>query len=160
MPRFVSKQVFMEPSKEILYSSWLLIDQPRIDQFAAATNDFQFIHTDPVKAAATPLGTTIAHGFLTLSLISHLTEELFILPPLVKMVYNYGLDNVRFLTPVKVNSQVRAAVQVCSVTEKRCAEYRVQSKITIEIDGEQKPALVAESLAMVFTHEGENDDSL
>ena len=131
-------------------SDWLIIDQDRINVFADATNDHQFIHVDTEKVKNTPAGTTIAHGFLTLSLLSHLAGGLGAVPEGHTMTYNYGLNKVRFLTPVKVNSRIRAHVKCQKVTEKRPGQYLMQSEVTIEIEGEQKPAMVAESLGLVF----------
>lgn len=104
--------------KELGRSEWLTIDQERINLFAEATGDYQFIHVDPVKAAQTPFGSTIAHGFLSLSLIPKLMEDILVLPQGLKMVVNYGLDSVRFIQPVKVNSKVRLKVDLAEVTEK------------------------------------------
>lgn len=107
--------------KELGRSEWLTIDQERINLFAEATGDFQFIHVDPVKAAQTPFGSTIAHGFLSLSLIPKLMEDIMVLPQDLKMVVNYGLDSVRFIQPVKVDSRVRLKVDLTEVTEKNPA---------------------------------------
>ena len=102
--------------KELGRSEWLTIDQERINLFAEATGDYQFIHVDPVKAAQTPFGSTIAHGFLSLSLIPKLMEGILIMPEGLKMVVNYGLDSVRFIQPVKVDSKVRLKVDLSEVT--------------------------------------------
>ncbi len=107
--------------KELGRSEWLTIDQERINLFAEATGDYQFIHVDPVKAAQTPFGSTIAHGFLSLSLIPKLMEDILVLPQGLKMVVNYGLDSVRFIQPVKVDSKVRLKVDLTEVTEKNPA---------------------------------------
>ena len=107
MPYVPVTELSQYVGKELGRSAWLKIDQQRINLFAEATGDFQFIHVDPVKAAKTPFGTTIAHGFLTLSLIPKLMEDLLVLPEGLKMVINYGLDSVRFIQPVKVDSNVR-----------------------------------------------------
>ena len=104
--------------KELGRSEWLTIDQARINLFAEATGDHQFIHVDPVKAAQTPFGSTIAHGFLTLSLIPKLMEDILVVPEGLKMVVNYGLDSVRFIQPVKVGSRVRLKVELTDATEK------------------------------------------
>ncbi|WP_033940493.1 MaoC family dehydratase, partial [Pseudomonas aeruginosa] len=93
--------------KDLGHSEWLTIDQERVDQFAECTGDHQFIHVDPEKAAKTPFGGTIAHGFLSLSLIPKLMEGLLVLPEGLKMAVNYGLDTVRFIQPVRVGSRVR-----------------------------------------------------
>ncbi|MDD1022898.1 MaoC family dehydratase [Pseudomonas sp. TNT2022 ID1048] len=136
--------------KELGRSAWLTIDQERINLFAEATGDFQFIHVDPVKAAKTPFGTTIAHGFLTLSLIPKLMEDILVLPEGLKMVVNYGLDSVRFIQPVKVDSKVRLKVELTDVTEKKPGQWLLKATVTLEIDGEEKPAYIAEPLSLCF----------
>ena len=136
--------------KELGRSEWLTIDQARINLFAEATGDFQFIHVDPVKAAQTPFGSTIAHGFLSLSLMPKLMEDILILPEGVKMVVNYGLDGVRFIQPVKVNSKVRLKVDLSDVTEKKPGQWLLKATTTLEIEGSDKPAYVAESLSLCF----------
>lgn len=127
-------------------SDWLLVDQERIRAFADATGDHQWIHVDIERAAAGPFGSTIAHGYLTLSLIPYLSGGLLAVES-VAMAVNYGLDRVRFLQPVKAGSRVRARVEVVSAEESRQG-WRVGSKTTIEIDGEETPALVAETIAL------------
>ncbi|MFI7859270.1 MaoC family dehydratase [Pseudomonas promysalinigenes] len=136
--------------KELGRSDWLIIDQQRINLFAEATGDFQFIHVDPQKAANTPFGTTIAHGFLTLSLIPKLMEDILVLPEGLKMVVNYGLDSVRFIQPVKVNSKVRLKVDLGQVTEKKSGQWLLKATATLEIEGEDKPAYIAEPLSLCF----------
>ena len=136
--------------KELGCSDWLTIDQERINLFAEATGDFQFIHVDPVKAANTPFGATIAHGFLTLSLIPKLMGDLLVLPEGMKMVINYGLDTVRFVQPVLVNSRVRLKVELTDATEKKPAQWLLKATTTMEIEGQEKPAFVAEPLSMCF----------
>ena len=136
--------------KELGNSDWLTIDQERINLFAEATGDFQFIHVDPVKAAQTPFGSTIAHGFLSLSLIPKLMEDLLLLPEGLKMVVNYGLDSVRFIQPVKVNSRVRLSVKMGEVTEKKPGQWLMKAIATLEIEGQEKPAYIAESLSLSF----------
>jgi acyl dehydratase len=127
-------------------SDWMTIDQHRIDQFADATNDHQWIHVDPERAAAGPFGTTIAHGFLTLSLISDLLFGITTIEG-SPMVINYGLDKVRFLGVVPVGSRIRASSQLTSVTP-AAQGVRVNSTVTIELEGAEKPAMVAESIAL------------
>jgi len=134
--------------KEVGVSDWLTIDQSRIDAFADATLDHQFIHVDPEAARMTPWGTTIAHGFLTLSLIPHLTGQCSVVPEGTVMAINYGSDKVRFLEPVKVGSDVRARVVLDDVTEKGPGRILFKSKVTIEIKDSERPALVADTLAM------------
>jgi acyl dehydratase len=136
--------------KELGSSEWLLIDQERINLFAEATGDFQFIHVDPVKAAQTPFGSTIAHGFLSLSLIPKLMESLLVLPEGLKMVVNYGLDSVRFVQPVKVDSRVRLKVALTEVMEKKPGQWLLKATATLEIEGQDKPAFVAEPLSLCF----------
>jgi len=136
--------------KEIGVSDWFLIDQARINDFADTTVDHQFIHVDPEKASKTPFGTTIAHGFLTLSLLPHLVSGLGAGMEGAVMGLNYGFDKIRFLAPVKVNSRVRARVKLADVQEKAPKQYLVKQEITVEIENEAKPALVAEWLTMVM----------
>src|ERR1700742_1272024 len=129
-----------------LTSSWLTITQERITQFAAATDDHQWIHVDPVRAAGGPYGSTIAHGYLTLSLISGMLFEVIAVDG-DPTVINYGLDRVRFLSVVRVNSRVRASVQLAAATPVE-GGMRLSATVTIEIEGESKPALVAETIAL------------
>ena len=136
--------------KELGRSEWLTIDQERINLFAEATGDFQFIHVDPVKAAQTPFGSTIAHGFLSLSLIPKLMEDILVMPEGLKMVVNYGLDSVRFIQPVKVDSKVRLKVELSEVTEKKPGQWLLKAIATLEIEGMDKPAYIAESLSLCF----------
>jgi acyl dehydratase len=136
--------------KELGRSEWLTIDQERINLFAEATGDYQFIHVDPVKAAQTPFGSTIAHGFLSLSLIPKLMEDILILPEGAKMVVNYGLDSVRFIQPVKVNSRVRLKVDMNEATEKKPGQWLLKATATLEIEGSDKPAYIAEPLSLCF----------
>jgi acyl dehydratase len=133
------------------FSDWMLIDQNRINLFADATSDHQWIHVDPERAAAGPFGKTIAHGYLTLSLISELLFGLTTVEG-SPMVINYGLDRVRFLAVVPVDSRVRAAAQLTAVTPV-AQGVRLNTTVTIEIEGSDKPALVAETIAL-FVLEG------
>ena len=150
MPLVPVSQLPDYAGKELGRSDWLTIDQERINQFAECTGDHQFIHVDPVKAKHTPFGTTIAHGFLSLSLIPKLMEGLMIMPEGLKMAVNYGLDSVRFIQPVKVNSRVRLAVSILEVTEKRAGQWLIKAQATLEIEGEEKPAYIAEPLTLCF----------
>ncbi|AYF88582.1 MaoC family dehydratase [Pseudomonas sp. JS3066] len=136
--------------KELGHSEWVTIDQNRINQFAECTGDHQFIHVDPERAKQTPFGSTIAHGFLSLSLIPKLIEGLLIMPEGLKMVVNYGLDSVRFIQPVKVDARVRLAVKVSDITEKNPGQWLIKALCTLEIEGQQKPAYVAESISLCF----------
>tara|TARA_Y100001949_G_scaffold162454_1_gene155537 strand:- start:312 stop:767 length:456 start_codon:yes stop_codon:yes gene_type:complete len=136
--------------KEIGSSEWFEIDQTRINQFADATLDHQFIHIDAEKATLL-FGSTIAHGFLSLSLIPHLTAQTVLAPENLKHVFNYGLDKVRFINPVNVGSKVRTHSKVISVDDKGEGRYLIKTEITMEIKGIEKPAFVAESLSMFIT---------
>ena len=136
--------------QELGRSEWFTIDQARINLFAEATGDYQFIHVDPVKAAQTPFGSTIAHGFLSLSLIPKLMEDIFIMPEGLKMAINYGLDSVRFIQPVKVDSRVRLKVELTEVTEKKPGQWLLKATATLEIEGQEKPAYIAEPLSLCF----------
>lgn len=134
---------------------WHTVDQDQINLFADATGDHQFIHIDPEKSAQlSPYKVTIAHGFLTLSLVVHLGKTV---PPLdpkayegVVMGVNYGLDKVRFPAPVKVNSRVRARQQLVSVEQKSPTTLQIKQRVTVEIDGEPKPGCVAETLSRLI----------
>lgn len=129
---------------------WLKIDQAQINTFADATHDHQFIHVDAEKAAATPFGRTIAHGYLTLSLVSHFLEQGGIAPDNVRMAINYGSDKVRFIEPVKVDAEVRGQATLVEVHEKVPGQVLVKTRVTVEIRGEQNPAMVAEILTLFF----------
>lgn len=135
---------------ELGVTDWLQIDQDRVNAFADATLDHQFIHVDPERAAATPFGGTIAHGFLTLSLLPFFLETASPQIEGTVMAINYGSDKVRFLQPVKVGSRVRARTTLAAAEEKRPGQWLVKQAITIDIEDEQKPALVAEMLMLYF----------
>ena len=136
--------------KELGSSDWLTIDQERINQFAECTGDHQFIHVDPEKAKLTPFGSTIAHGFLSLSLVPMLMEKIMIMPQGLKMAVNYGLDSVRFIQPVKVNSKVRLVVTLVDANEKNPGQWLLKAKAVLEIEGSVKPAYIAEPLTLCF----------
>jgi len=132
-------------------SEWLLVDQEMIDKFADATGDHQFIHVNPAMAAMTPFGGTIAHGFLTLSLIPVLTEKSDIERPAgLKMALNYGGNRVRFLQPVRSGKRVRAHFKLIGLEEKRPGQWQQTVEITLEIEGETKPGYVAEWISMLY----------
>ena len=135
--------------KEVGVTDWLEIDQERINKFAEATDDFQYIHIDQERAAQTPFGSTIAHGFLTLSLLSKLSSSGggIKLKDAV-MGINYGLDKVRFINPVKAGKNVRARFTLMEANEKKPRHFLMKHKVTVEIEGEEKPALIAEWLGM------------
>jgi acyl dehydratase len=137
--------------EEIGVSGWTLVDQARILAFADATEDHQFIHVNPEMAAKTPFGGTIAHGFLTLSLLSRMAAEVMLAPPTMKMAVNYGFGKVRFLAPVRSGRRVRGRFTLAGFEEKRPGQWQFTHDVTVEIEGEEKPALVAEWIGMVFT---------
>jgi len=133
--------------EEIGVSDWFAITQDRIQQFADATDDHQWIHVNAEKAAAGPFGTTIAHGFLTLSMIPALAPGLE--APGVRMGINYGLDRVRFIAPVPSGSRIRARSKLVSVDEVP-GGLQAKAEVTIELEGNDKPACVAETLTRLY----------
>jgi len=137
--------------KEMGISDWLKIEQDRINAFADCTGDHQWIHVNPEMAKKGPFGTTIAHGYLSLSLLVQLSGGIKVLPAGTKMAINYGLNKVRFLTPVKVGSKIRNRSVLKSVEDKGGGRILMATENTVEIEGEDKPALVAETLSMFFT---------
>lgn len=132
-------------------SEWVEISQDRINKFADATGDHQFIHVDPEKAKMTPFGGTIAHGFLTLSMIPYLSANSDI-PKIdgVKMGVNYGGNKTRFINPVRAGKRIRGHWELLEMVEKRPGQWQQTAKITIEIEGEEKPALIAEWITQFF----------
>ena len=134
--------------KELEPSPWIEITHERVNQFAEATNDHQFIHVDPEKAAQTPFGGPIAHGFLSLSLLSYLNAQTAVVPENLVMGINYGSDKMRFLQPVPVGSEVRGSATLKEVTEKAPGQLLLKNEFVVQIKGEDKPALVAEILSM------------
>jgi len=151
MPLASLDEIRARVGQEIGLSSWLAVDQDRIDLFAEATEDRQFIHTDPAAAAQTPFGGTIAHGFLSLSLLSRMGAEVLLAPEGVRMALNYGLDRVRFLAPVRSGKRVRGRFTLDSVEERAPGQWLFRYQVTVEIEGEEKPALTAAWLGLIFT---------
>jgi acyl dehydratase len=135
---------------EVGVSDWILIDQPRIDAFAEVTDDHQFIHVDPAAAAVTPFGGTVAHGFLTLSLLSRMAADAMLRPANIKMGVNYGFEKVRFLAPVRSGKRVRGRFTLQRFEEKRPGQYQFVHEVSVEIEGEEKPALIADWIGMIF----------
>jgi len=135
---------------EVGVSSWMTVDQARIDAFADATEDHQFIHVDPAAAAAAGLSGTIAHGFLSLSLLSRMAADATLLPEGLKMALNYGFDRIRFLAPVRSGKRVRGRFVLDSVEEKAPGQWLMRHNVTVEIEGEDKPALTAVWLGLMF----------
>jgi acyl dehydratase len=136
--------------KEVGVSGWLTIDQPRIDVFADATEDRQFIHVDGDAAAQTPFGGTVAHGFLSLSMLSRMAAEVMLVPDSLKMAVNYGLDRVRFIAPVRSGKRIRGRFVLDSVEEKTPGQILMRHTVTVEIEGEERPALTAQWLGLLF----------
>ncbi len=132
-------------------SGWVVLDQARINSFADCTEDHQFIHIDEEKAAQTPFGGTIAHGFLTLSMMAKFTEDSMIVPEGMVMGMNYGCDKLRFLAPVRAGKRVRMHSEVLNVDRKDDNRFLVKIGVSMEIEGEETPALVAEWLHMLVT---------
>jgi acyl dehydratase len=135
---------------EIGVSRWFEIDQKRIDAFADNTEDWQFIHIDPEKAAHTPFGTTIAHGFLTLSMLSAFGYDAVPRVSGIAHGVNYGFDKVRFVAPVKSGSRIRGRFKLLQIVERAPGEWQSRYGVEVEIEGSAKPALIAEWLTMFF----------
>ena len=129
---------------------WVDMPQERVNNFADCTEDHQFIHIDEERAAQTPFGGTIAHGFLTLSMLVKMCEENGVVPENIVMGLNYGFDKIRFLAPVRVGKRVRANVEIMDITPKDDNRFLIKQGISVEIEGEETPALVAEWLSMVI----------
>ncbi|NQY35179.1 MAG: MaoC family dehydratase [Alteromonadaceae bacterium] len=129
-------------------TSWHQVTQAQIDQFADCTLDHQFIHVDEEAAGKTPFGSTIAHGFLSLSMLSHFAESYSLIIEGFYMGLNAGFDKVRFLQPVKVNSRIRAHAKTLSIVETKPNQYRINTEVTIEIENCEKPALVAQWISV------------
>src|SRR5689334_14427985 len=151
MPVVAMDELRSRIGEEVGVSSWIGVDQARIDAFAEATEDRQFIHVDPHAASQTPFGGTIAHGFLSLSLLSRMGAEAMLIPEGLKMAVNYGLDRVRFLAPVRSGSRVRGRFVLDSVEEKAPGQVLMRHNVTVEIEGMDKPALTAVWLGLIFT---------
>jgi len=139
-------------NREAGVSDWQTISQEQVNQFADTTKDHQFIHLDEARARSdTPFGGTIAHGYLTLSLLSFLGADADIIRLKdTRMMINYGLDKVRFLNPVRTGSRIRARFELLSVEEKKPGQVLLKHRATVEIEGEEKPAMIAESLGLAI----------
>jgi len=151
MPVAELDQIRSRIGEEIGVSSWFDVTQERIDAFAEATEDRQFIHVDPEAAAKTPFGGTIAHGFLSLSLLSRMAADVMQVPDTTKMAVNYGLDRVRFIAPVRAGSRVRGRFILDAVDEKAPGQLLMRHSVTVEIENQPKPALTAQWLGLIFT---------
>lgn len=150
MPLAALDAIRARVGSEVGVSAWLLVDQARIDSFAAATEDRQFIHVDPAAAAQSPFGGTIAHGFLTLSLLSRMAADAMLLPDTLTMAVNYGFERVRFIAPVRAGRRIRGRFTLDSIDEKAAGQILMRHTVTVEIEGEDKPALSALWLSLLF----------
>ena len=137
--------------KKIGTSDWVVIDQERINLFADVTEDHQFIHVDLEAAKQSPFGTTIAHGFLSLSMLSKLAENSIVIMDGVKAGVNYGFEKVRFIAPIKSGSKIRGHFTLMKADQRIPGQWAMKYAVSVEIDGEEKPALVAEWLTMQLT---------
>ena len=136
---------------EMGVTDWFQMDQERIDKFADCTMDHQWIHVDQEKAAQGPFGQTIAHGYLTISLLPHFSANHALLPEGTLMAINYGMNKLRLVNPVKSDARIRDRIVLSDVVERRGGRILVTTTHTIEIEGEEKPAMIAEVLSMFFT---------
>jgi acyl dehydratase len=150
MPIASIEEIGSRIGSEIGLSDWILIDQARIDAFADITDDHQFIHVDPGAAATTPFGGTVAHGFLSLSLLSRMAADVMLHPESIRMGVNYGFDRVRFMAPVRSERRIRGRFRLDSFDERRPGEWQAVHNVTVEIEGEDKPALIADWIGLIF----------
>ena len=151
MPVATIEEIREKVGSPIGVSEWIHVTQDRIAEFADATDDHQFIHVDQKLAAQTPFGGTIAHGFLSLSLLSRMAADVMLIPDTTRMAVNYGLDRVRFLAPVKSGKRVRGQFTLDGAEEKPGGQLLLKHTVTVEIEGEDKPALTAQWLGLIFT---------
>ena len=150
MPIASIEDIQSKVGSEVGVSGWILVDQARIDAFADVTEDPQFIHVDPEAAAKTPFGGTVAHGFLTLSMLSRMAANAMLRLEGVKMAVNYGFERVRFMAPVRSGKRIRGRFTLTRFEEKKPGQWQVVHNVTVEIEGEDKPALTAEWLGLMF----------
>src|SRR6201998_2233220 len=136
--------------REIGVSSWHLIDQSRLNVYADVIEDHQFIHVDPERARGTPFGTTVAHGFLTMSLLSIMSYEVMPVIEGTTMGVNYGFDKLRFISPVRSGSRVRGRFVLAEAKLRKPKELLSRTNVTVEIEGEDKPALVADWIGLIY----------
>lgn len=150
MPVATIEEIKGKVGTDLGASPWIEVDQQAIDTFADVTGDHQFIHVDPAAAAQTPFGGTIAHGFLTLSLLSQMAAHVMLVPDTTRMAVNYGFEKVRFIAPVRSGKRVRGHFTLVSAEEKRPGRWQFVHNVTVEIEGEGKPALTADWIGLVF----------
>jgi acyl dehydratase len=136
--------------REVGVSSWHLVDQGRINIYADVIEDHQFIHVDPARASETPFGTTVAHGFLTMSLMSIMSYEVMPVIEGTTMGVNYGFDKLRFISPVRSGSRVRGRFTLAEARLRKPTELLSRTEVSVEIEGEEKPALVADWLGLIY----------
>ena len=150
MPVASLEEIEAKVGSAIGTSHWIEIRQGDIDTFAEVTGDHQFIHVDPEAASNTTFGGTIAYGFLTLSLLSQMAAGVLLVPETTRMVVNYGFDKVRFLAPVRSGKRVRGHFTLAGAEEKRPGQWQLLHNVTVEIEGEDKPALQADWIGLIF----------
>ena len=136
--------------QEVAVSDWIEVTQEQVNQFADATGDHQWIHVDVERSKAGPFGAPIAHGFLTLSLLSRMAADVMQVPDSTVMAVNYGLDRVRFIAPVRAGKRVRGHFTLSAIDEKAPGQHLFKHDVTVEIEGEDKPALTALWLGLLF----------
>jgi acyl dehydratase len=150
MPVVTLNEIHSRIGTQIGISDWITVDQKRIDEFADVTEDRQFIHVDPNAAKETMFGGTVAHGFLSLSLLSRMAFDVMLVPDNLKMAVNYGFDKVRFLAPVPVGARVRGIFTLANVEEKSLGQLLVHHNVMVDIDITEKPALTADWLSLLI----------
>ena len=150
MPIVTLEQLHSCIGTQVGVSDWITIDQKRIDEFADVTEDRQFIHVDPNAAKETMFGGTVAHGFLSLSLLSRMAVDVMLVPDNLKMAVNYGFDRIRFLAPVPVGARVRGIFTLTNVEEKSLGQLLVHHNVMVDIDVTEKPALTADWLSLLI----------
>jgi acyl dehydratase len=150
MPIVTLEELHSRIGTQVGVSDWITIDQKRIDEFADVTGDRQFIHVDPNAAKETMFGGTVAHGFLSLSLLSRMALDVMLVPDNLKMAVNYGFDRIRFLAPVPVGARVRGIFTLTNVEEKSLGQLLVHHNVMVDIDVTEKPALTADWLSLLI----------
>lgn len=150
MPIATLDEIHSRIGTQIGVSEWITIDQKRIDEFADVTEDRQFIHVDPNAAKETMFGGTVAHGFLSLSLLSRMGFDVMLVPDNLKMAVNYGFDRIRFLAPVPAGARVRGIFTLTNVEEKSLGQLLVHHNVMVDIDITEKPALTADWLSLLI----------
>ena len=150
MPLASIEDIKFKVGRETGISPWIPVTQEMINIFADVTGDHQFIHVDPEAAKATPFGGTVAHGFLTLSLLSRMAADAMLRPDGIRMGVNYGFEKVRFIAPVRSGKRVRGRFRLDGFDEKRPGQFQFVHNVTVEIEGEDKPALIADWIGMIF----------